>query len=88
MYIVYSNQEFSLPGRSGGSPFHVTTGMPDWIFYASFVLVVLFSIAVLLAMRKERRLGWTKAERERKAIESLLKMDKMKIVTPKKKIKE
>lgn len=88
MDIFYLDQEFSLPGRSGGSPFHVTTGMPDWIFYVSFVLVISLCIAVSMAMRKERRLGLTKAEREQKAIESLLKIDKRKIIINRKKAKE
>ncbi len=79
------SEGFSVPGRNGGSPFHITTGMPDWVFYTAFMCVVIFSGIIWYAIKKDKRAGLTDKEREAEAIRFLLHSRNKEIPAPKKK---
>lgn len=73
------SEDFHPPNRGDfARPYHTTSGMPDWFFYASFIVVFVVGILVWRAIRKDEKSGLTKSEREQRALADLLKVRKEK----------
>lgn len=87
MLIFYTDTEFTMGGRSGGIPFHITTGMPDWVFYVAFIIVIFMSVIIFFAIRKDKHAGLTQKEREQTAIDFLLNSMRKTVPLPKRRRK-